>query len=165
MVELKENILAQGRAIAEFEANSAAQDLVTEECNRDVGVLQAERGTLQAQNASLNIRVAEFHDEMQKIKAEHSDKFAIHDAQVSRLQSELAKTRDAASGIHANAGQQEKVKLQLQSYKEKAEKAEKAISQLQLELAQSANAASGVGDSAGQREKLEAAEKEVRRLQ
>ena len=106
-----------------------------EECKRDVVVLQAERSTLKAQTASLNIRVAEFHDEMkemrrdlmaarsdvQKSKAERFNKFAIADAQISRLQSELAQTQDDANS-RMSAGQQEKVNAELRHYKEKTEK-------------------------------------------
>ena len=140
--------MGQGKAIAELKANSSAQELIMEECKRDVGVLQAERGTLKAQNASLKERIAEFHDEMKgmrrelmaarsdvqksngemtAIKNEHFGKFAIADAHISRLQSELAQSLDAASS-RTSAGQQEKVNAELRRYKEKAEKAESAIS-------------------------------------
>ena len=68
IAEFKENILAQGKAIAELKANSVAQEFGLGECRKEIAALRAERGTLKAQTASLNGRVAEFHDEVKELR-------------------------------------------------------------------------------------------------
>ena len=65
-------VAAQGKEIAELKANSAAQDLLMSECRRDVAVLQAERSTIKAQNATLHIRTAEIHDEVTVMRRDAS---------------------------------------------------------------------------------------------
>ena len=45
ITEFKEIILAQGKAIAELKANSAAQELVTGGCKKEIEALRAERVT------------------------------------------------------------------------------------------------------------------------
>ena len=64
ITEFKEIILAQGKAIAELKGNSVAQDLVTEECERKIEALQAERESWKAQNASQNC----LREEMQELR-------------------------------------------------------------------------------------------------
>ena len=88
--------MEQQKEIVELKANLVVQNLLMEECQRDVVVLRAERDALKAQNSSLNLRVAEFHDDMkemrrelmatrsdlQSVKVQHSEKFAVAESQI-----------------------------------------------------------------------------------
>ena len=85
----------------------------------------------------------------------HLEKFAVAKAQISSLQSQL----DHTVALRATPGED-----QLEVYKEKPERAERAMIQLRLELAQSVIAASGVS-SAGQLGSLQTADDKVCQLQ
>jgi chromosome segregation ATPase len=51
-----------------IKAEFAAQNLMMEELRKEFTALRAERGALKAQNSTLGIRVAEFHDEMKSMR-------------------------------------------------------------------------------------------------